>query len=386
MDSYLKRKHLTIFLCVAIFFPSLVFAHAVPTAYEPTHGALLASPPTALTVTFSERVDPHTAALILHTATGSPRTLLVLPDAMDPHTIHALLPPLFGGVTIMWGVTSLDDGHYTRGAFNFGVEGAGGHLPVPQERMMNEAELTILLFVLTIMLIVLLIVSWVFLEKKPRCPPCLRSYTLLLALMGSGVLVVSLLLLFVSPIPEWKIGTKEGGMSIQLHALLGSPLMYLTVESAEELPMPLFEISNHDASIDPMPIALTLLLRGDKSTTYSFPTGVFVPYGNWHISTTFVRGNHYDAHGAMTFVYPDDILSAMGKSPMHSPRAWEVITLSSFALFLMLWRCAKVLAGKSPEVETRTPVRPFIAYGTAVLAFTLLLATAALFTYGIAMI
>ena len=364
-------------------FPAFAFAHAVPTSYTPVHGAMLAHSPQEVTVTFTDRVDPASAALILHAASGTPIRLASHVASDDPRALLALLPSLSGGATIMWGVTSLDDGHYTRGAFNFSVVGEGSIATIPAETI-SETHLAIFLIILAVLLIFLRVVSLLFLEKQSRCLTCIRSYTLLEALMGSAVLCISVLLLFVSPVPRWKMETKDDGITTMLHMTQGSALMHLTVQSPEELPLPLFEINNREASIDPMPIALTLVEKNEEGTTYSFPSSVFVPYGNWHVSTTFVRGNHYDAHGAMTFVFPGDVFTMMENSEAHSRCAWSALALATLALLLVVWRVMRVMTRKDTETEATTRARVFMAYGTALLACMMLLFASGILAYALA--
>jgi methionine-rich copper-binding protein CopC len=376
------KKFLIILLCML---PVSAPAHAVPTSYVPDHGATLTLSPLEMTVTFTDRVDPKSVALILHSATGTPLQLTPRIDQSNPRMLHATLPPLLSGATIMWGVISLDDGHYTRKSFNFSVSQEGSLASVNTEKKMSEAHLIVLLFILATILIILRAVSWLFLEKQPRCTTCLRSYTLLEALMAVAVITVLALLFVVPPVPEWKMETKEDGISVTLHSTFGSPLHYLTVLSSEDLPAPLFEISNREASIDPMPIAVTLVPSGDggEGATYSFPVSVFVPYGNWHVSTTFIRGNHYDVHGAMTFVYPDDAERIAESSPMHSRSAWGAIAIAFLALISTLFRVVKVVTRKNTDVETLPRTRPLMAYGTAILTCILILVAAVVLTCGV---
>lgn len=360
------KKLLIVLFCVM---PFGALAHAVPTSYAPAHGAALALSPPELVVAFSNRVDPASATLILHSATGTPLRLTPRGDPTDPYTLHAALPPLWGGVTIMWGVVSLDDGHYTRGAFNFSVGDAGNDDLAPGESIADEAHLAIFLFALLSVVLVLRVTSFLFLEKNPRYRTHVRSYTLLEALMSGTALVVLLLLFPMSPTPEWLMQKEEGGITITLHALRGSPDMELTVSSREDLPPPFFEITNHDASIDPMPIAITPVPSEKKTAVYRFPISVFVPYGTWHVSTTFVRGNHYDSHGSMTFAYPDDVVVMMNKSPVHSSRGWVAIVMSFLALFVVGRRVISVMKNTSAESETSARIRPSFVYGAAILAF-----------------
>lgn len=336
-------------ITLSLLLPFGAFAHAVPTSYTPAHGALIPVSPVSVSVSFTDRVDPDTAALILHRATGTPLQLTAYLDQHDPRTLHATLPELRGGATIMWGVTSLDDGHYTRGAYNFSVVSEGDVHVAATKKPIDEVSLTYALFAASGMLIVLCALRLICPAKILRCRTCVYSFVLLTVLIGAQVLLVSLLLLFTPLLPGWKNETKDDGITITLHTGADSPLMHLTVQSREALPAPLFEVSNRAASIDPMPVALTALSKNGKETTYSFPASVFVPHGDWHVSTTFVRGDQYDAHGAITFAYPDDILSAIHMSPIHAREAWVALALSFFALLFAAWTVFGPVAEKSGD-------------------------------------
>lgn len=318
--------------------PFCAFAHAAPVSYEPARGAVLESSPAEIAVTMTERVDPASAALTLFMATGSPQVLSVTVDAQDPYTIRALTAPVVGGATAVWGVTSLEDGHYTHGAFNFEVGGGAPPVSSQNERLMNEGDLSLLLLISAALLLFLRLVSILF--RRQYCVFCVRSRLILEVLVSCTALVLGVLLVATPIHPFWEKHSTKNDVDVQLRALEGVPFVFVQVSSKEDinLPTPLFEVSNRAAGVDPMPITLTLYSEDEQGTTYTFPTSVFVPTGEWHTSVTFVRDNYYDVHGAMTFVYPEEVAAAMNGTPAHTTRAWLALLAALFALLLIGWR------------------------------------------------
>lgn len=189
-------------ILLLLLFPASVFAHAAPTTYAPAHGAILEVAPMEVRITFSDHIAPASASLILYSAAGTPQILSVAIDAADTHTVFAPLPTLSGGATLVWGVTSEDDGHYTHGAFNFSV-GVG---PEPKEFPVAR-----LLYVALCVLLVLRIASHFYFERVPRRANFAQAYTLLEALIGMVVLIL-IVLFFVRMPPTWEKEVSTGGV------------------------------------------------------------------------------------------------------------------------------------------------------------------------------
>jgi copper transport protein len=110
------------FLALVTWGPSAA-AHANLRSSDPSSGVTLSSPPSAVTMTFTEPPEPSLAQVhVLDTSgnafeQGSPQ-----PVKGDDHTLRVALKPLGRGVyTVTWRMVSRADGHATAGAFAFGV-------------------------------------------------------------------------------------------------------------------------------------------------------------------------------------------------------------------------------------------------------------------------
>lgn len=98
-------------------------AHATPIAYEPEASAVLERPPARVRIRFSERIEKAASGM---TVLGPDGTRVDEGDAgtdqTDPHFFQAGIRDAgLGTHTVIWQVTSADDGHFTKGAFAFSV-------------------------------------------------------------------------------------------------------------------------------------------------------------------------------------------------------------------------------------------------------------------------
>ncbi len=333
-------------LALLLFMPTCVFAHAVPIFYTPDHGALLTDAPKEIFITYSDTIVPGSATLTLHNGTWTPRFLVASVESADSRTIRAELPQVSGGVTIVWGVTSGDDGHYTHGALNFAVADAHVRESSVAAQRQDVANVAMLLFGASGLLIVLCLV---FLYIPLNVSAAL-SCTLLWGLACAVVGFLSTCL-YTLPPATWEKEATEGNISVRLSSTLGEGNMQLTILSNEILPDPIFEIGNREEGVDPMPVVLSSVSRDDEGATYSFPTSVFVPPGSWHVSTTFVRENHYDAHGSMTIEYPNDIAAANKSGPQYTPQVLLAIFVALCALVTFV--CCIVLLRRKHATKAK---------------------------------
>jgi copper transport protein len=111
-------------------------AHANLVSSTPAAGASLDTAPTAVTLEYSEELDPGFSRAQLFDGQNQ----LVEPgpgqvDAAAPHTLHLILPDLpKGSYTVVFRVRSAVDGHVTEGSVPFGVGVAapsGSLVPAP---------------------------------------------------------------------------------------------------------------------------------------------------------------------------------------------------------------------------------------------------------------
>lgn len=110
-----------LFLLVALLAPPAM-AHAFLEHASPPVGGTLPVAPKAVTITFTEGVEPAFSSIAVQNAEGT------RVDRQDPHLVDddrtklavslPALPP--GGYTVVWHVTSVDT-HKTEGRFTFSV-------------------------------------------------------------------------------------------------------------------------------------------------------------------------------------------------------------------------------------------------------------------------
>jgi len=105
-----------------LMIPSLAFAHAFLHHASPPVGSQIPVSPSAVTITYTEGVEPNFSTIEVDNAQGA------RVDKADPHLVGGdktklavslpKLPP--GRYTVIWHVTSVDT-HKTEGRFNFSV-------------------------------------------------------------------------------------------------------------------------------------------------------------------------------------------------------------------------------------------------------------------------
>ncbi|MEK7650115.1 MAG: copper resistance protein CopC [Patescibacteria group bacterium] len=116
-----KKVIVALALCALI--PGRAWAHATPTIYEPDSGARLEAAPERITIVFSERIEERASSIVVFAADGS--HVEQGPARVDPVDAHRFLVELGalaqGSYTVSWQVVSSDDGHFTKGAYAFGI-------------------------------------------------------------------------------------------------------------------------------------------------------------------------------------------------------------------------------------------------------------------------
>ena len=107
---------------VSLALASSAFAHAKPTSRDPAPDAEVAAP-SAVTIHFSEPLEPAFSKLELVDATGKPATSAASQvDAQDKKTMSLALQPLGPGrYTVQWTAVA-EDGHRTKGSYAFNVK------------------------------------------------------------------------------------------------------------------------------------------------------------------------------------------------------------------------------------------------------------------------
>ncbi|MBA3945080.1 MAG: FixH family protein [Herpetosiphonaceae bacterium] len=113
-------------VALVLFFAAVptVSAHAQLVRSDPAYGAVLVTPPTAVRLWYSERVDPAFSSATIVAANGAtiatPQPASRATD--DPTELVLPLSPLAPGTyTVVWRAVSADDGHKTNGTIVFTV-------------------------------------------------------------------------------------------------------------------------------------------------------------------------------------------------------------------------------------------------------------------------
>jgi copper resistance protein C len=101
--------------------PATSFAHAFLDHAEPKVGSSVSSPPSAITLAFTEGVEPSFSRIEVFDAAGNKVETKELEHPKDD-TLRVQLPPLKPGkYKVRWAVVSVDT-HPTDGSFEFSVE------------------------------------------------------------------------------------------------------------------------------------------------------------------------------------------------------------------------------------------------------------------------
>ncbi len=116
----MKKFLLTVFCLLS--FPLFALAHATPISYEPDASALLGTPASRVTITFSEHVEPSASSILIFAPDGKKQMGGSMVEAKDAHVLTVPVTPAGDGAyTVSWQVVSADDGHFTKGAYSFFV-------------------------------------------------------------------------------------------------------------------------------------------------------------------------------------------------------------------------------------------------------------------------
>jgi methionine-rich copper-binding protein CopC len=109
-------------LAVALLgYPRAGGSHAFLGHAEPKVGSTVGSPPAALTLTFTEGVEPAFSSIEVADGQGNPIAVGSLEHPNSP-TLRVSLPALRNGTyRVRWKVVS-EDTHETQGTFEFSVE------------------------------------------------------------------------------------------------------------------------------------------------------------------------------------------------------------------------------------------------------------------------
>jgi len=109
-----------------------VDAHSFLVATSPAQGERLATPPEAIVLDFSERVDPASATVAVRTADDRSMTVGDVELSGDGLEVRARAGGLGDGIYVVaWQALSAVDGHGTSGEFAFAVGNAAGAIPAP---------------------------------------------------------------------------------------------------------------------------------------------------------------------------------------------------------------------------------------------------------------
>ena len=190
---------LLVMLCAM---PLQVFAHATPVEYTPAAGETVLEAPASISVRFTERIEMGASSLTVFGPDGNEvqegkGTL----SSEDPRLFSVPLIGTTEGIyTVSWQVVSVDDGHFTKGAYSFLVDAsgkafegdAGGTTEVVYSSQFNEALLSFLVLIgESILLIVLaarrFLPSDVALGGMSRLMPHFLSVGAILFVAGSAI-------------------------------------------------------------------------------------------------------------------------------------------------------------------------------------------------------
>lgn len=118
------RLGATIALVSALAFSPAVWAHAHLKTQQPAAGSSVSVAPQALTLTFTENIEPAFSGVEVLNAAKQPQTIsntTVAPDARSQMQVTLAQPLAAGHYTVNWHVLSVD-GHKLKGSYGFTVQ------------------------------------------------------------------------------------------------------------------------------------------------------------------------------------------------------------------------------------------------------------------------
>ena len=112
---------------VVMLLPMFAFAHATPVSYTPAASATELETPTSISIRFTERIEVGASSLKVYAPDGT--EVNEGKGTLDPSDERVLSVPVRdegeGVYAVSWQVVSVDDGHFTKGAYSFLVDAAG---------------------------------------------------------------------------------------------------------------------------------------------------------------------------------------------------------------------------------------------------------------------
>lgn len=124
---WLSKIGVIVTLFAVCLSPLLALAHATPISYTPVAGATELTTPSSISVRFTERIEMGASSLTVFGPNGEEvnqgKGEL---DASDERVLSVPITDAGQGVyAVSWQVVSVDDGHFTKGAFSFLVDETG---------------------------------------------------------------------------------------------------------------------------------------------------------------------------------------------------------------------------------------------------------------------
>lgn len=108
--------------------PAVAEAHAYYVSSDPAANAVLKTPPTTVTITFAENVNPTGSDVVVYDAKHQP--VSTAPAQVDRADLKTMTVPMRGDGSevylVEWHTVSADDGDPDIGAFTFNVTPSGG--------------------------------------------------------------------------------------------------------------------------------------------------------------------------------------------------------------------------------------------------------------------
>lgn len=107
--------------------PFFAHAHATPTQYIPEAGSTEKVTPPSISIRFTERVEMGASSVTVFGPDGMEVNVgKGVQSEIDPRVLEVPITDHKEGVyTVSWQVVSVDDGHFTKGAFSFLVDATG---------------------------------------------------------------------------------------------------------------------------------------------------------------------------------------------------------------------------------------------------------------------
>jgi copper transport protein len=251
------------FLALAVLVPGVARAHATLLSSSPRAGQQLGTAPGVVVLQFSQPLDGRLSRVTVTDPAGT--RIAGTASATEARVTLATNQP--GTYRVAWTAVSTDDGHTSRGSFQFSVVAPTGRLTQPAAAQRPDTVTAVLRA--TQYAALLLVVGMLLLSRLARRDPQLAWVRVRLRLplavaLASGLLLVTREALAAADAPDTYLGSGLAGrarlllVAAEAAALLGALVAPRLLRAAVPLALVALAASGHAATVRPAWWGITL--------------------------------------------------------------------------------------------------------------------------------